>query len=133
MKPIKDSNFKSQDVPKNIRQYEHRMRNMLMWILEGKEIQELSPWDCEILGACLSKGYIVNNLRSVRTANGSISFDLSGDAKLTHAGYEYLARIDAESRSRKAIVISVLALIISVVPLVINYAVAPILEWLSKR
>lgn len=133
MKPIKDSNFKSQDVPKNIRQYEHRMRKMLMWILEGKEIQELSPWDCEILGACLSKGYIVNNLRSVRTANGSISFDLSGDAKLTHAGYEYLARIDAESRSRKAIVISVLALIISIVPLVINYAVAPILEWLSKR
>lgn len=133
MKPIKDSNFKSQDVPKNIRQYEHRMRKMLMWILEGKEIQELSPWDCEILGACLSKGYIVNNLRSVRTANGSISFDLSGDAKLTHAGYEYLARIDAESRSRKAIIISVLALIISVVPLVINYAVAPVLNWLSKR
>nr|DAM10688.1 MAG TPA: hypothetical protein [Caudoviricetes sp.] len=133
MKPIKDSNFKSQDVPKNIRQYEHRMRKMLMWILEGKEIQELSPWDCEILGACLSKGYIVNNLRSVRTANGSISFDLSGDAKLTHAGYEYLARIDAESRSRKAIIISVLALIISVVPLVINYAVAPILEWFSRR
>ncbi len=133
MKPIKDSNFKSQDVPKNIHQYEHRMRKMLMWVLEGKEIQDLSPWDCEILGACLSKGYIVNNLRSVRTANGSISFDLSGDAKLTHAGYEYLARIDAESRSRKAIIISVLALIISVVPLVINYAVAPILEWFSKR
>lgn len=133
MKPIKDSNFKRQDVPKNIRQYEHRMRKILMWILEGKALRDLSPWDCEILGACLSKGYIVNNLRSVRTANGSISFDLSGDAKLTHAGYEYLAKIDAESRSRKAIVISVLALIISVVPLVINYAVAPILEWFSKR
>lgn len=133
MKPIKDSNFKSQDVPKNIRQYEYRMRKMLMWILEGKEIQELSPWDCEILNACLSKGYIASNLHTVRTADGSIFIDLSGDAKLTHAGYEYLARIDAESRSRKAIVISVLALIISVVPLVINYAVVPILGWLSKR
>lgn len=133
MKPIKDSNFKSQDVPKNIRQYEHRMRKMLMWILERKEIQELSPWDCEILNACLSKGYIASNLHTVRTADGSIFIDLSGDAKLTHAGYEYLARIDAESRSRKAIVISVLALIISVVPLVINYAVVPILGWLSKR
>ena len=133
MKPIKDSHFKHQDVPKNIRQYERRMRKILMWILEGKELRELSPWDCEILDACLSKGYIASNLRSVRTADGSIFFDLSGDAKLKHAGYEYLAKIDAESRSRKAIVISVLALIISVVPLVINYAVAPILEWLSKR
>ena len=55
MKPIKDSHFKHQDVPKNIRQYERRMRKILMWILEGKELQELSPWDCEILDACLSK------------------------------------------------------------------------------
>lgn len=133
MKPTENRKTGHKDAPKNIRQYERRMRKILLWILEENMPNDLSLWDREILGACSSKGYIANNLHVVRTADGSIFVDISGKPKLTHEGYEYLAKIDADSRSRKAIVISVVALIVSVIPLIINYAVIPVLNWLSKR
>ncbi len=133
MKLTKNLKVKHKDTPKNIRQYERRMRKILSWILEEKIPCNLSMWDREILCACSSKGYIADNLHVVRTADGSIFVDISGKPRLTHEGYEYLAKLDVSSRSRKAILISVFALIVSVLPLVINYVIIPILNWLSRR
>lgn len=131
MRIAKSRKFEPNDTPKNIRQYERRMRKILTWILSEKLPRELSPWDYEILDACVSKGYIADNLCIVRTCDGECFADIAGKPKLTYEGYEYLAKIDADSRSRKAIVISATALLTSLIPFILNYVVFPIADFLS--
>lgn len=131
MRTAKHRKAELKDTPKNIRQYERRMRKILTWILNETIPRDLSAWDYEILDACVSKGYIADNLCIVRTCDGECFADIAGKPKLTYEGYEYLAKIDADSRSRKAIIISATALLTSLVPLVINYVIVPITDFLS--
>lgn len=131
MRTAKHRKAELKDTPKNIRQYERRMRKILTWILNETIPRDLSAWDYEILDACVSKGYIADNLCIIRTYEGECFADIVGKPKLTYEGYEYLAKIDADSRSRKAIIISATALLTSLVPLVINYVIVPITDFLS--
>ena len=99
--------------PKNIRQYEKRMRKLLRTIVKTETVSNLSEFDCRILREC-DRLELVEGFHNVGlNDNGEAFMDEDLKLILTLRGYEFLSKVDSAHNNRKAISISIISLVIS--------------------
>ena len=108
--------------PKNIRQYEKRMRKLLRTIVKTETVSNLSEFDCRILREC-DRLELVEGFHNVGLNNNGEPFmDNEFKLTLTLKGYEYLSKVDSAHNGRKSIVLSIFALIISLISAIGTFA-----------
>ena len=96
----------------NKQKFEKNMRRLLRQIAKGEELNDINDYDLECISECVDRGYLVG-INIDRNARGYIIADFKRLTVKYH-GYEFLDNRFPNLRSNIALVLSAIALLVSV-------------------